>query len=608
MTQTSLKLSNLKLNLQNSEPSRKVPRSFGSSLSKNKLRMGLQVDLSDEQIKKSEEICIPLSTKNMIYNQLTMKNQTIIDEKWQDKTIDDQEYLGVCLMRGELRKTQEDRFLIKESLNNSPQNSLFAVFDGHQGSGASDYCSENLPRIFEELSSVRIDACSLLHEVFQRLDNDYLAHAEALKLPDCGTTCVTALIANGRLSVASVGDSTAFVIRQTSQQKMYDSHYMGNFHASGSYTTSEFQNLSTNNFEVLELTNEHNPETRIDEYLRITQAGGKIIQIGESHRVEGILEVTRSIGDRQLKKYVVSQPETTSIQLSQNDTYLVLASDGIFKTFSKEQIVGYIIQKKAEGMTFGQISQYISELAHQQSCPDNTTLVIVDLQHYYNLNHQNLINGLEQQDTYNLMEYQYCNDFDLNCYKNDAYLQKQQSERCNVETIVETEDSSTENSVDMILVDSVTSINISSNPQQQRDRNQLEIPQFTQFKLNSENKISKNLRLFDLQEDDFDNCCFNNNNESDMIFGDCQTPIFEDYQNDLILLQQMQIQQQYMSANSRQASAQKLQNHFQLQNQQSAVSFGVTTNPQTERVSMNFQRNIFSDMIMQQQFNLLNQQ
>lgn len=41
-----------------------------------------------------------------------------------------------------------------------------------------------------------------------------MAHSEALKTPDCGTTCVTALIQNGRLTVANVGDSTAFVIRE----------------------------------------------------------------------------------------------------------------------------------------------------------------------------------------------------------------------------------------------------------------------------------------------------------------------------------------------------------------------------------------------------------
>jgi len=52
--------------------------------------------------------------------------------------------------------------------------------------------------------------------------------------------------------------------------------------------------------------------------------------------VEGILEVTRAIGDRNLKKYVVSEPEITSVHLSQRDQILVLATDGLFKTFSKE--------------------------------------------------------------------------------------------------------------------------------------------------------------------------------------------------------------------------------------------------------------------------------
>lgn len=52
------------------------------------------------------------------------------------------------------------------------------------------------------------------------------------------------------------------------------------------------------NFETMDLTSPHNPESRLDEYLRIVQSGGKVIEVNNSLRVEGVLEVTRAIGDR----------------------------------------------------------------------------------------------------------------------------------------------------------------------------------------------------------------------------------------------------------------------------------------------------------------------
>jgi len=42
-----------------------------------------------------------------------------------------------------------------------------------------------------------------------------------------------------------------------------------------------------------------------------------------------------------------------------------------------------VIQLRREGLTLGQISQKISSKAVEQGCPDNITLIIVDLQEYY---------------------------------------------------------------------------------------------------------------------------------------------------------------------------------------------------------------------------------
>jgi serine/threonine protein phosphatase PrpC len=66
-----------------------------------------------------------------------------------------------------------------------------------------------------------------------------------------GTTCLTALIQNGKLTVANLGDSSAILIR---------------------------------NGEVLELSTEQVP-SRIDEYQRIVGLKGSVIPINSVMRV-----------------------------------------------------------------------------------------------------------------------------------------------------------------------------------------------------------------------------------------------------------------------------------------------------------------------------------
>lgn len=42
---------------------------------------------------------------------------------------------------------------------------------------------------------------------------------------------------------------------------------------------------------------------------RITSLGGKVVHKGGSHRVMGLLAMTRAIGDHFLRPYVISEPE-----------------------------------------------------------------------------------------------------------------------------------------------------------------------------------------------------------------------------------------------------------------------------------------------------------
>jgi protein phosphatase PTC1 len=58
---------------------------------------------------------------------------------------------------------------------------------------------------------------------------------------------------------------------------------------------------------------------------RITDAGGFVM----NNRVNGVLAVTRSLGDASVKEFVVGSPYTTETALDEGDEFLIVACDGV---------------------------------------------------------------------------------------------------------------------------------------------------------------------------------------------------------------------------------------------------------------------------------------
>jgi hypothetical protein len=80
---------------------------------------------------------------------------------------------------------------------------------------------------------------------------------------------------------------------------------------------------------------------REDEEVRIKELGGRVIFWGR-WRVEGVLAVSRAIGDVNLKPYVTCDPEITTHALTPDDQYLILASDGLWDVMSNEEVGTFI--------------------------------------------------------------------------------------------------------------------------------------------------------------------------------------------------------------------------------------------------------------------------
>ena len=75
---------------------------------------------------------------------------------------------------------------------------------------------------------------------------------------------------------------------------------------------------------AVRLTYDHKGSDK-QEAKRIMDAGGFVM----SGRVNGVLAVTRSLGDSSMKEFVVGSPYTTETELNDHDEFLILACDGV---------------------------------------------------------------------------------------------------------------------------------------------------------------------------------------------------------------------------------------------------------------------------------------
>ncbi|XP_028832360.1 protein phosphatase Mn(2+)-dependent 1K [Denticeps clupeoides] len=241
------------------------------------------------------------------------------------------------------RKENEDRYQLSQMTGNIL---YFAVFDGHGGPQAANFCHKYMEKYIRDLVTGEDNLELVLTQAFLEIDKALARHlhlsADA-NLLSAGTTATVALLRDGiELVVASVGDSRAMLCRKGKAHK---------------------------------LTVDHTPE-RKDEKERIRKSGGYVTwnSLGQPH-VNGRLAMTRSIGDFDLKNAgLIAEPETKRISLHHvHDSFLALTTDGINFIMNSQEICDVINQchdpKEA--------AQRINEQAMQYGSEDNSTIMVV---------------------------------------------------------------------------------------------------------------------------------------------------------------------------------------------------------------------------------------
>ncbi|KAM9318545.1 arf-GAP with coiled-coil, ANK repeat and PH domain-containing protein 2 [Pholidichthys leucotaenia] len=284
----------------------------------------------------------------------------------------------VAARRGERDEMQDAHVLLADMnscLSALPPNvsrvSYFAVFDGHGGNRASRFAAEHLHQTLvkkfpsgdvENLDKL-ISKCLL--DTFRQTDEDFLKKASSQKPAwKDGSTATVLLVVDDTVYVANLGDSRAVLCRTE-------------------VAAAAGQRRSV----TLALSKEHNP-TIYEERMRIQRAGGTV----RDGRVLGVLEVSRSIGDGQYKHCgVISTPDLRRCQLTANDRFIILACDGLFKVFSADEAVKFVLhilqEEKAdqrEGLTeeesrFESACQQLATEAVRRGCADNVTVILVSI-------------------------------------------------------------------------------------------------------------------------------------------------------------------------------------------------------------------------------------
>ena len=87
--------------------------------------------------------------------------------------------------------------------------------------------------------------------------------------------------------------------------------------------------LSRRHSTAVRLTYDHKGSDA-NEARRIKEAGGFVM----NNRVNGVLAVTRSLGDSAMKEFVVGSPYTTETVLGEEDDLLIIACDGVSPVLS----------------------------------------------------------------------------------------------------------------------------------------------------------------------------------------------------------------------------------------------------------------------------------
>lgn len=219
-------------------------------------------------------------------------------------------------------------------------NGYFAIFDGHAGTFAAEWCGKKLHFVLQDVMRKNPNAPvpELLDQTFTSVDQQL----DRLPLKNSGCTAVIALL-RWEDRVPSTQSATGSALLATAAADAAKSDNDSNSGDTPTQALPKLQEKSARqrvlytanvgdaravlcrNGKALRLSYDHKGSDE-NEGKRIANAGGLVL----NNRVNGVLAVTRALGDAYLKDLVTGHPYTTETVIQpEADEFVILACDGV---------------------------------------------------------------------------------------------------------------------------------------------------------------------------------------------------------------------------------------------------------------------------------------
>ncbi|KAL4782225.1 phosphatase 2C-like domain-containing protein [Aspergillus varians] len=241
-------------------------------------------------------------------------------------------------------------------------NGYFAIFDGHAGTFAAQWCGKKLHLILEDVMRKNLSAPvpELLDQTFTAVDQQL----EKLPVKNSGCTAVVALLRwedrvptpHSVTGSSAIGPAAAAAAKGEADSEADDTPTQ---EAAATpvvpvppklrekaarqrvlYTANvgDARVILCRNGKALRLSYDHKGSDE-NEGRRIANAGGLIL----NNRVNGVLAVTRALGDTYIKDLVTGHPYTTETVIQSDlDEFIILACDGLWDVCSDQEAVDLV--------------------------------------------------------------------------------------------------------------------------------------------------------------------------------------------------------------------------------------------------------------------------
>lgn len=235
---------------------------------------------------------------------------------------------------------------------------FFGVYDGHGGIHCADFLRDHLHEYIVAQKQTTHDPEQAIKDGIARAEREFLEKCKNEGI-ESGSTAAVAMILDNKLITGNVGDSEIV--------------------------------LSRNGKPIL-LTVKHTMAANPDELERVKNCGGRVYKsrVGHPKFNPSIvsLAVSRAIGDAgfKLEEFTDGKPsgvtadaDTTSIELTPQDEFLVIGCDGLWDVMTYDDVVNYCRQRLSQGQSSQSITEELVQEALRRGSTDNVTVLFVAL-------------------------------------------------------------------------------------------------------------------------------------------------------------------------------------------------------------------------------------